>query len=51
MLGVAAANCKIFTEAALVWVLCGQIHMSAFRAILATRAARALSGTGRRRSD
>jgi hypothetical protein len=40
MLGVAEANCKIFTDAAPVCVLCGQIHKFAFRAILATRAAR-----------
>jgi len=40
MLAVVAANCRIFTEAALVCVLCGQIHMFAFFAIRATRAAR-----------
>ena len=39
-MGVVAANCKIFTEAALVCVLCGQIHMSALRVIRDTRAVR-----------
>ena len=38
--GVVAANCRMFTEAAPVCVLCGQIHMFALRAIRATRAAR-----------
>ena len=40
MLGVVAANCRIFTVAAPVCVSCGQIHMFALRAIRATRAAR-----------
>src|SRR6266702_1935706 len=39
-LGVVAANCRMLTLAAPVWVLCGQIHMLAVRAMRATRAAR-----------
>jgi len=40
MLGVVAANCRILTDAAPAWVLCGQIHILALRAMRATRAAR-----------
>src|SRR3954452_16166783 len=40
MFGVDAANVRMFTDAAPVCVLCGQIHMFRFRAIRATLAAR-----------
>src|SRR3954447_10594616 len=39
MFGVEAANCRMLTEAAPVWVLCGQIHRLRLRAMRATRAA------------